>query len=94
MEIRYNSDEDTGLPHFYAHGVSEQEVEEILHRPLEMRRGHRDSRVLIGQTAAGRYLRVIVVPDADGEGVFVVTAYDLEGKPLAAFRRRRRRRGR
>ena len=27
---------------------------------------------------------MIVVPDADGVGVFVVTAYDLGGKPLAA----------
>jgi hypothetical protein len=30
------------------------------------------------------------VPDAEPDSVFVVTAYELKGKPLAAYRRRRR----
>jgi hypothetical protein len=38
-------------------------------------------------------LKVICVPDDDGDGVFVVTAYDLSGKPLKAHNRRMRRRG-
>ena len=42
----------------------------------------------------GRYLRVVYVPDEEGDGVFVVTAYPLAGRQLKAFRRRRRRRGR
>jgi hypothetical protein len=29
----------TGLPHMYGHGVSEEEVEEILARPIDSRRG-------------------------------------------------------
>jgi len=37
---------------------------------------------------SGRYLRVIYVPELDG--VFVITAYELTGKPLAAFKRRRK----
>jgi hypothetical protein len=37
---------------------------------------------------------VIYVPDEEGDGVFVVTAYPLAGKQLKAFRRRQRRRGR
>jgi CBS domain-containing protein len=37
-------------------------------------------------------LRVVYVPDQIPRSVFVVTAYDLVGKPLAAYRRRRRRR--
>jgi hypothetical protein len=45
----------------------------------------------LGQTAAGRYLHVIYVSDEEGDGVFIVTAYDLSGKPLQAFKRRRRR---
>lgn len=94
MEIRYHWDDDTGLPHIYAHGVTEQEVEEVLDHPLESRRARRDSWAVIGQTDAGRYLRIIIVPDRDRRGVFVVTAYDLTGKPLAALRRRQRRRGR
>ena len=31
----------------------------------------------------GRYLRVVYVPDPEPESVFVVTAYELTGKPLA-----------
>ena len=91
QEIRYNIDVETGLPHIYGHGVTTQEVEDVLRRPSENRPGADDSRVLIGMTRAGRVLRVICVPDDDGIGVFVVTAYDLVGKALAAFRRRRRR---
>jgi hypothetical protein len=48
----------------------------------------------LGQTAAGRYLQVIYVPDEDGEGIFVITAVDLQGKAKKAFRRRQRRRPR
>jgi hypothetical protein len=33
---------------------------------------------------------VIYVPDPEPDSVFVITAYDLTGKPLAEFRRRRR----
>jgi hypothetical protein len=94
MEIRYNPDDDTGLPHIYDHGVTEAEVHEVLAHPLENRPGRSDSRIVVGQTGSGRYLQVVVVPDRVGVGVFVVTAYDLRGKPLAAFRRRQRRRGR
>jgi len=38
-------------------------------------------------------LKIICVPDDVGDGVFVVTAFDLRGKPLRAFNRRMRRRG-
>jgi hypothetical protein len=39
----------------------------------------------------GRYLRVIYVPDPEPNSAFVITAYELRGKPLIAYRRRRRR---
>lgn len=38
-----------------------------------------------GQTAAGRYLHVNYVPDEEGDGIFVVTAYEIQGKPLRAL---------
>ena len=41
-----------------------------------------------------RYLRVVYVPDHEGDGVFVVTAYPLAGRQLKALRRRKRRRRR
>jgi hypothetical protein len=50
-------------------------------------------RVAIGQIRAGRFLRVIYVPDPEPDSIFVITAYELRGKPLTAYRRRQRRRG-
>lgn len=91
MDLRFNKDPDTGLPHIYDHGVTEDEVREVLAHPQENRAGSDDSLAAIGQTSAGRYLRVFYVPDAHGDGAFVVTAYELRGKQLKAFRRRRRR---
>lgn len=63
---------------------------EVLDEPAEDRAGREGSRIAIGLTASGRYLRVIYVPDPKPNSVFVITAYELTGKPLAAFRRRRR----
>lgn len=82
------------MPHIYGHGITEAEVEYVIRNPGEDIPGRDDSRQALGQTEAGRYLRVIYVPDPEPNSVFVVTAYELTGKPLAAFRRRRRRRGR
>ena len=93
MRLRYYIDPDTGQPHMYNHGVRESEVEDVLRRPGEDRPGRDGSRVTIGQTSAGRYLRVVYVPDPEPESVFVITALELAGKPLIAYRRRRRRKG-
>ena len=80
MELRFNKDPDTGLPHIYNHGVTEDEVRQVLASPVENRAGSADSMVASGQTSAGRYLRVFYVPDSHGEGIFVITAYPLRGK--------------
>jgi hypothetical protein len=93
MTVRYYLDPETGEPHIYNHGVGEEEVEDVLRAPGEDRPGREGSRVALGQTRAGRYLRVIYVPDPEPQSVFVITAYELRGRPLAAYRRRRRRRG-
>ena len=92
MQVRYYLDSDTDRPHIWNHGVAEAEVEQILHHAGEDRPGARGARVALGQTESGRYLRVIYVPDAETESVFVITAYELTGKPLMAYRKRRRRR--
>ena len=91
MRLRYYSDPSTGEPHIYNHDVEENEVEEVLGKPLEDRVGSEGSRVAIGQTEAGRYLRVIYVPDPAPDSAFVITAYDLGPKALKALRRRCRR---
>lgn len=92
MRIRFYTDPETGKPHILRHGVREDEAEDVLANPGEDRPGMEGSRIAIGQTVGGRYLRVIYVPDPDPESVFVITAYELKGKPLVAYRRRRRRR--
>lgn len=91
MKVRFYIDAETGDPHIHRHGVTEGEVEDILRRPLEDRPGREGSRVALGQTGAGRYLRVIYVPDPAPESLFVITAYELGPKAKQALRRRRRR---
>jgi len=88
VQIRYHIDPTTGLPPIYDHDVTEDEVEQVLASPGEDRRGSNNSRVATGQTDAGRYLRVIYVRDPKLGGVFVITSYELDGKPLKAYRRR------
>ena len=92
MRVRFYVDPSTGRPHIRSHDVTEEEVEEVLKSPGEDRPGRENSRVAIGRTDAGRYLRVIYVPDPEPNSVFVITAYELEDKPLKAYRRRQRKR--
>jgi hypothetical protein len=94
MRARFYTDPATKLPHIYNHKIEEREVREVLETPSEDRPGSEGSRIAIGQTSDGRYLRVIYVPDPEPDSVFVITAYDLRGKPLVAYRRRRRRKHR
>ncbi|MCI0416901.1 hypothetical protein L0222_29380 [bacterium] len=94
MRIRYYLDPKTNLPHIYKHQVNEDEVASILRNPGEDRPGSEGSRVAVGQTDTGRYLRIIYVPDPAPESLFVVTAYELKGKPLLAYRRRKRKKRR
>ena len=94
MNIRFYVDPATGDLHIFSHEVQEIEVADILASPDEDRAGREGSRIAIGRTGAGRCLRVIYVPGQVPGQVFVITAYELRGKPLAAFRRRMRRRGR
>jgi hypothetical protein len=48
------------------------------------------SRIALGQTEAGRYLRVIYVPDPTPGSVFVITTYELGEKARKALRRRQK----
>jgi hypothetical protein len=94
VEVRYYVDPESGEPHIYEHDVTEEEVEQVLRSSGEDLPAREGSRMKLGQTAAGRYLQVIYVPDEDRDGVFVITAYELRGKAKMAFRRRQRRRPR
>ncbi len=65
MNIRFYRDPETGQLHIYKNGVDENEVEDVLRKASEDRPGREGSRVAMGQTQSGRYLRVIYVPDID-----------------------------
>ena len=90
MTVRFYIDPATEQPHIYSHAVLEEEVEDVLARPMEDRAGRDGWRIALGQTEAGRYLRVIYVPDATPGSVFVITAYELGEKARKALRRRQK----
>lgn len=88
--MRFYMDPETAGPHIHRHGVSQEEVKDILSRPMEDRLGSDGVRVAVGQTESGRYLRVIYLPDTRSDSLFVITAYELGPKAKHALRRRRR----
>ena len=94
MNLRFNVNPETGLPHIYDHGVEEYEVQDVLDEPIETAVSRDNSRVVIGQTRSGRYLLVAYRQNHATDAIFVITAYQLRGSDLARFRRRQRRRGR
>lgn len=59
MNVRFYVNAETEAPHIHKHGVYEHEVVDVLTNPGEDRPGREGSRVVIGKTRAGRYLRVI-----------------------------------
>ena len=94
MRLRFYIDPATGEPHIYKHRVSESEVEEVLAGAGEDRPGRDGARIVLGRTLSGRLLRVIYVPDSQPESYFVITGFELRGKPALAYRRRRRKKQR
>ena len=92
MEVRFLVDLDTGLPHIDQHDIAPSEALDVLRRPGFEGRGRDETRVAEGQTSRGRYLRVIYKRNEADRSLLVITAYDLTGKPLRAYRRRCRRR--
>ncbi len=86
MNVRFYLDPENDLPHILRHGVTEEEVFELLLAPGEDQKGRNDTRIARGQAANGRYLKVIY--SRDDIGVFVITAYQMSGNELKAYRRR------
>ncbi len=93
MKIRFYIDPETGRPHVESHGVTTGECVQVLESPLQDFAGREDSRVALGHTRGGGYLKVIYSREDDGS-LFVITAYPLVGKPLAALKSRLRKKGR
>ena len=91
MHMRFSINPETNEPHIFDHGVTEEEVRQVLVRRGDDFQGKRGARIKFGQTLSGRYLKLVYMPDEERDSVFVITAYDLAGKALKAFRRRQRR---
>jgi hypothetical protein len=87
MNLRFHRDSETEEAH-RRHGVTEDEVREVLAAPLEDWQGARVRGFALGQTDAGRYLQIVYVPDREGDSAFVVMAYPLGPVALRALRRR------
>ena len=94
MKLIFYIDPEAQQPHIHGHGVAEEEVRQVMRNRAEDRPAKNGCRSAIGRTRAGRVLRVIYTPARNEHGWFVITAYDVRGKALEAFRRRQRRRGR
>jgi hypothetical protein len=92
-DIRFYLDPETGLPHIHGHGVTEEEVEQVLRVSGGDVQSSRGSQMKLGRTSAGRYLQIIYSSYEEPEGVFVITAYERTDKAERAYRRQRRRRG-
>jgi hypothetical protein len=90
MDITFFIDRETGEPHIARHGVETLEAIEVLTRAEIDYNGQEGTRIAVGQTRNGRYLRVVYRLLEDGSR-FVITAYDLPSKAKAALRRRRKR---
>ena len=91
MRIRFHRNPD-GEPHIHDHHVEVSEVLDVLDNALERASGDTDTTIVIGRTRGGRVLKVIHAPSRDGDGIFVVTAFDLPAKQVRALNRRLRRR--
>lgn len=94
MDLEFYIDPETALPHIYRHGVEEYEVEDVLDSGPEDWSSRDGSREANGQTRGGRYITVVYRRDDETGRIFVITAYDLRGSALEAYRRRQRRKGR
>jgi hypothetical protein len=86
-EIRWT---DKAEDHIAAHGVTPDEVEQVIFtRPRLALRGREGTEYVFGTTDAGRYLLVVLTESIDGRG-YVVTARDMTDAERQAFRRKGR----
>lgn len=90
MDVRFYIDPETEDFHCLRHNVTPLEAIQVLQRATRTVAGTNETWIAEGQTAGGRYLRVIYVDDDDGSK-FVITAYDMTGSRKRSHKRKRRR---
>ncbi len=78
--------DDWNVPHIARHTVTPQEVEDVCHRAPLVQQGKQGRLVLVGPTAAGRILDVVL--DPEGHGIYYpVTAFPASRKDRALYER-------
>jgi uncharacterized DUF497 family protein len=73
-----DNDPDGNVQHISEHGVTKEEVEEVLQRPAGLDSSDSSDRpIAFGWTSAGRFLAV-VFDEIDPDTAYPVTAYEVE----------------
>ena len=83
---RLRWDEDN-VEHIGRHGVSPEEAEQACFSRPKVRRGRCGRYLVLGRTAGGRYVLVVVAHVAGGEGR-VITARDMDSRERALYGRK------
>jgi uncharacterized DUF497 family protein len=72
-----DDDPDGNVQHCAEHGVTKEEVEEVLQNPEDSDVSRSSGRpVVFGHTSTGRHL-MVVYEEADPDTVYPITAYDV-----------------
>jgi hypothetical protein len=88
MEIHAFSWNEDNIEHISNHGVTPEEIEEIVFEGTPyIRKGKQGKRYLYGKTVGGRYLFVVYVPVGKAK-VRVVTARDMDAKEKRLYLKR------
>ncbi len=72
-----DDDPDGNVHHCAEHGVSQDEVEEVIANPTDSDVSHSSGRpVLFGDTSTGKHL-MVVYEEIDSDTMYPVTAYEV-----------------
>jgi len=72
-----DDDPDGNVQHCAQHGVTQDEVEEVLQNPEDTDESDSSGRpVAFGDTSTGRHL-IVVYEEIDADTVYPITAYDV-----------------
>ena len=85
LSIRLLVWDDWNITHIARHQVSREEVEQACHGDHIFLESYRGRLILIGPTAAGRILAVILAPEGD-DVYYVVTARSADRKERRIYR--------
>ena len=78
LEVIWIDGPGGNVEHIAQHGVTMQEVEEVLQNPLDSDVSESSGRpIVFGRTRAGRFLAVVYEP-VDPVTVYPITAFDVE----------------